>query len=230
MANFKTHLTASLVTTLVVSSGLQVFGLLPNSLFLVAILLLIGVVSGLLPDVDSDNSKLLRIFFNLLGVAGAILASSLFCCLKPILLIIAVAVFAFIFVRYFIFKLFKLITVHRGIIHSIPYALFLSLLMVIICFYIFKQSSLFSWACGVMLLSNYLMHLIFDELVSVNLLGAKMKRSLGTALTVLSLKCWPSYLLLYFLLFGLFSIVPDYHEFIGRFNLTQMNIFFKNLG
>ena len=70
MANFNTHLAVASVT----SGMLATLSLSIDGVYIYDVLALfaVGVMGGILPDIDSDNSAALRIIFNLFAIAGSI--------------------------------------------------------------------------------------------------------------------------------------------------------------
>ena len=66
MANFNTHLTiASIVSGAVVSMAYKAGVVGFKEMFYAWFL---GVIGGILPDIDSDNSAAVRLIFSLLGI------------------------------------------------------------------------------------------------------------------------------------------------------------------
>ncbi len=118
MAAFKTHLSVSCL-----ASGLTATGLLltdmgnPPKVFLY---FMMGIIGGILPDIDADNSVPIRLTFDFLTpvIAFPVVFSQSAGCSVAELLIIWLA--AFFTVKYFVFYLFIHLTAHRGIIHFVP--------------------------------------------------------------------------------------------------------------
>jgi len=178
---------------------------------------MLGILGGLMPDIDSDTSKPLLLFFNGLSffIATIFLLFSfehldgqqlafLFCA-------------TFIFFRYIVIRLFMYFTIHRGIFHSVPIALLFGVLIAKISKLLGCSDEL-AWAYGVLFSSSYILHLCLDELVSFDLRGVKFKRSFGTALKFFSFNRLLQYALLYCALFVAIIFSPDYEVFIGQFS------------
>ncbi|MBF0376385.1 MAG: metal-dependent hydrolase [Desulfamplus sp.] len=95
--------------------------------------------------------------------------------------IITYFVISFIFIKYGLCTLVKKITVHRGIMHSIPFALLCSELG----FFIFIPSGKnMAIAVGISIFIGFLTHLLIDEANSITLKYGfipKFKKSAGTA-------------------------------------------------
>jgi membrane-bound metal-dependent hydrolase YbcI (DUF457 family) len=184
MANFNTHLfvaaSASGIAA-VTASNKEFFDLLDIPWFI-----FLGTMGGLLPDIDSDSSKPLHILFNSLGVFIAILAILAFKNQYLMQHIFIIAVGSFLIIRYPLLAIFKIMTVHRGVFHSLFSAAFFTLLTVCINFYVFTNNSQFSWLSGLFLGFGFIVHLLLDELYGVNLAGVQLKRSFGTAFKLFS--------------------------------------------
>lgn len=186
MANFNTHMNVAFVASGL--AGLVMFsaGMVTPTMFVSCVLM--GTIGGLLPDLDSDNSTPLTVGFTILSMFiafGAVIWLS-----ERLMLLELIALWALTFatVRYGVFKLFTLLTVHRGVMHSVPYALLFGLVVVYWCCYGLGMTARNSWFLGVFTTFGALIHLILDECYSVNLLNMEFKRSFGTALKVFTLK------------------------------------------
>jgi hypothetical protein len=53
-------------------------------------------------------------------------------------------------------------------------------------YHVFRLSPLVAWMNGLFVSAGYMVHLVLDELYSVDLTGARVKRSFGTALKLIS--------------------------------------------
>jgi len=112
MANFRGHLYGGAVVSAAAGLGVDHLGWARPDQILV--LFVLGVVGGLLPDIDADNSTPLHAVFTLLGVVAAFLVS--FVMIEDIapgaLVLLWGAVF--LLVRFGLFEVFCRFTVHRG--------------------------------------------------------------------------------------------------------------------
>lgn len=184
MANFNTHLSiaaaagtgAALATAEVhLITGAE----MPWFVFL-------GMVGGLLPDIDASNSRPVRLLFNVLAFMGVAAALDVFkdrYASYPLLLLVAGV---YLFIRYGIFALFNALTIHRGVFHSVLAALFFALLMICISYRFLHWDILHAWLNGVFIALGFIVHLLLDELYSVDLSNSRMKKSFGTALKLFS--------------------------------------------
>ena len=125
MANFKTHLYAASGISGIAAIACMKAGAAPYSE--TPLLLALGTLGGLLPDIDSNRSVPVRIGFNLLAVASAFVAMFQFAGRYTVLELALVWLGAFLTVRYLVLELFNACTSHRGIFHSLLAALFFSL-------------------------------------------------------------------------------------------------------
>jgi hypothetical protein len=145
-------------------------------------LFFLGLISGLLPDIDSNTSTSARALFTLLGVAAAfVLTSSLegdFSVAESLLIWSAV----FLLVRFGLFEVFARLTVHRGIWHSWLAAAFSALTVADAVHYLCGYTAWESWLAAIFVALGYLTHLCFDEIASLDLRNARIRRSFGTAL------------------------------------------------
>lgn len=180
MANFKTHLSlaaAASAGAAAVAVNVQLINLTQAPWFV-----FLGIVGGMLPDIDADNSKPTRLLFTLLGLmsaSGTLQAVKDHAVSDQALLFAAVA---YLLVRYALFALFNGFTEHRGVFHSLLAALFFALLITCISYYFLHWQVVSAWLNGVFLAIGFIVHLLLDELYSVNLSNARMKKSFGTAL------------------------------------------------
>ncbi|MGM8886542.1 metal-dependent hydrolase [Psychrobacter sp. 1U2] len=211
MANFNTHLNGAFAVSGVMALTVYKAGLIEDSGFLLCVAL--GTIGGLLPDLDSDNSTPIKLGFNM---ASFVFAFGLVMHWRNDLSLVALMALwlaGYGFMRYIVFHLFTSITVHRGIIHSVPYMAVLGLGMVSLSYYVLGNTLTASWFFGLFLFGGAMVHLALDELYSVNLMGMKMKRSAGTAMKFYQHKDKWWYLLLYVLIALLVYFAPPVTEF-----------------
>jgi membrane-bound metal-dependent hydrolase YbcI (DUF457 family) len=156
-------------------------------------------LGGLLPDLDSDSSVPFREVF---GLAATV---------TPLLLIHRIASLGFspeqtlvitggvyLFIRYGLRAIFKKLTVHRGMFHSIP-AMFIAGLVVFLLYHGAPDNRLFLSA-GVMI--GFLSHLVLDQIYGIDLTGGKIGAGAGGPLKFISAS-WSATMFTYALLIGL---------------------------
>lgn len=187
MANFSTHLNVAALASGVASAAL----LSANHIELNTALWLwfLGTLGGLLPDIDSDNSTSLDIIFNLFTVCIVLLSIRYFTSdainERQFMLLIGLPVVIHLVIKYGIRNVFEWQTIHRGICHSILFLLFCGLLATNLTAFIineqFKHADLFSWLSGAFVFCGGIIHLLLDELYSVDLANVRIKRSFGSA-------------------------------------------------
>jgi hypothetical protein len=187
MANFSTHLNVAALASGVASAAL----LSANHIELNTALWLwfLGTLGGLLPDIDSDNSTSLDIIFNLFTVCIVLLSIRYFTSdainERQFILLIGLPVVIHLVIKYGIRNVFEWQTIHRGICHSILFLLFCGLLATNLTAFIineqFKHADLFSWLSGAFVFCGGIIHLLLDELYSVDLANVRIKRSFGSA-------------------------------------------------
>lgn len=180
MADFRTHLgVAASLGAVVAHVGWQagLWGLAEG----LPILALV-TFGGILPDIDADRSKAIRLIFNLLAIP-AVVAGALWLQrrLEPGPLMVACGGI-YLGVRYLGGALFCRFTVHRGIWHSLLAGALCGLITTALGHRLFSLSDQLAWSYGAALAVGFVIHLSLDELYSVDLTGARLKRSFGTAL------------------------------------------------
>lgn len=179
MAGHKTHSAAGVAIAAVLAGTTTLVGSIPPGQQ--PLLLACGMAAGLAPDLDSDTSRPLMILKSAVGVAvvGAVLADSSSQGL-PTPEVAARAGLALGLVT-LLFVVFTRLTVHRGIMHSVPFVCLWALLTMQ------AMNSLggaLSLAAGLVALVAGLGHLMLDELWSIELKGGlvpRLKPTFGTA-------------------------------------------------
>ncbi|KPQ22594.1 MULTISPECIES: metal-dependent hydrolase [unclassified Halomonas] len=180
MANFRTHLTVATAGGMLLAyAGWHAQWWSPSQALLMVALAAFG---GILPDIDADRSHSIRLIFNILSIPALVLGVLI---LQPWLsagqLLMACAG-VYITVRYFAGITFSRFTVHRGIWHSLLASLLCTLLTTAVSFQLLSQPAWLAWSHGAAVWLGFIVHLTLDEIYSVDLEGARLKRSFGTAL------------------------------------------------
>jgi hypothetical protein len=190
MANFNTHLNTAVITTGLVSTAL--LSAQHINLNTALWLWFLGSIGGLLPDIDSDNSSSLDTIFNILAFSTVLLViryitqhlSNEISFIEMVLLPLVV----YSMMRYVVRPIFEKITVHRGSCHSILFVIFIALSTVQITWQIndktITHAAINAWLSGGFILMGGLIHLLLDEVYSVDFSNVKIKRSFGTAIKV----------------------------------------------
>jgi len=185
MASFRGHLYGGLVVSAAAGLGVDSLGWASSGQ--IPVLFILGVVGGLLPDIDADNSTPLRMMFISLGVTAAFLvAFSMVDGIAPVERMLLWGA-VFLLVRFGLFEIFCRFTVHRGVWHSWLAAAFMTSATVNIAYHLVGISAWDSWLTGSFVALGYLTHLCLDEIAGVDLLHHRVKRSFGTALKLFSI-------------------------------------------
>lgn len=211
MANFNTHLNGAFAVSGIAALTIYKTGLIDDSGFLMCVAL--GTVGGLLPDLDSDNSTPIKLGFNLASFMFAFGLVMHWRDELSLLALMALWLAGYGFMRYVVFYIFTTMTVHRGVIHSVPYMAILGLGLTCLSYFVMDSALTTSWFYGLFLFGGALVHLSLDELCSVNLSGMKMKRSSGTAMKFYQHRDKWWYLLLYAVLALLVYFAPPFEPF-----------------
>lgn len=211
MANFNTHINVAFVASSITGLIAYKAGMLTASEFFLCNLA--GTVGGLLPDIDLNYSIPAKVGFNLASLLVAFLMMVYWAKQISIIWLLLLWVFTYAVMRWGVFRLFNHFTIHRGIVHSVPYMAILSLSLVLVSFYGMRYDAVFSWFLGLFLFFGTIIHLILDEIYSVNFLNLKVKKSFGTALKFFSFKQVWWYVGLYVLLIVMLVLAPPFHLF-----------------
>ena len=127
----------------------------------------------------------------------------------------------FLLVRYGVFALFNQFTSHRGVFHSLLAAVFFAFLMTCISFYFLEWDVLHAWLNGVFLAIGFIVHLLLDEIYSVDLSNARMKKSFGTAFKLASYKNIPASVLMAICTLALYWMAPSPIQLVQVWSSVQ---------
>ena len=195
MANFNTHMSVAGIASLAATGACLQADMITQSQAL--LLLPLGTIAGVLPDIDSDHSVPARLIFTILSFAVAVALIFSYQGEMNIYTLLLLAGAGGLFMRYIILHVFARITVHRGLFHSLPAALLSGLLITLAGIHLLHWALNFAWLAAAFVCGGYLLHLLLDEACSVDLMGGTFKQSFGSALTLFSTSAWVSYLFLY---------------------------------
>jgi membrane-bound metal-dependent hydrolase YbcI (DUF457 family) len=230
MANFNTHFTVAASASAVLSGTLLSMEVVSPEQGVVAFLL--GTLGGLLPDVDSARSTSIKVGFNVLSLLLTIMMIFVKSSTYSIVEMMIMATLIFVGIRYGFLEVFRKISKHRGMFHSIPVALIWGVGVAILMQYFFALNSLVSWVYGIMVTFGYLVHLTLDEMYSVDLGNRRVKKSWGTALKLYKFKTNSDKLhtaIIYALLVGLFMIAPDTNLVVNALFSQEAWLNFKDV-
>lgn len=225
MANFNTHLSvAGVVSVALATAGIYVQFISVGTAVFCALL---GTIGGLLPDIDLHYSRPAKKGFYwasiFLATLTAVLYASYQTGVDKVVHALVLWVVAFCVLKFGIFELFNRLTVHRGMVHSVPYMAMFALLTVYGAFYGLKMTAFVSWVFGAFVFVGALVHLLLDEWYSVNLLGMKLKKSSGTAFKFFEKNKPLHYAILYALVVVLWLFAPDGDVFWQKLSAVIMS-------
>jgi len=182
MANFKGHVVTA--AGLGIAYGGLAFWRLEMDVGPALLAAGLTTIGGLLPDLDSDKSVPNRTLFRLLGVTVTLLAvqhllETSFSLVRGVFVLAGI----FVSVPYLLAQLFRRLTVHRGMFHSLPAMLIAGLAVYLL--YASWSESLRLFLAGAIML-GFLSHLVLDEICAVDLQGARLRKPFGTAVKLYS--------------------------------------------
>lgn len=206
MASFEQHINGAIIT-----SGLGVIALYSTSIISIKgsfILLALGTIGGVLPDLDSDTSKPVQITFKIFSIFLPLLAILILLDTPSITKIFTLWILSSLVLHFGIFKMFLYVTNHRGIFHSIPMGVFIALT----ARYFFNNyldfNDVFSTLAGMFVFLGFMVHLLLDELFSIDALGMKVKSSFGSALKFYDKNNFIGSIILYILIISISITQP----------------------
>jgi membrane-bound metal-dependent hydrolase YbcI (DUF457 family) len=179
MANFPTHIAVgTVVSGALATATLAANVVAPENLVAVT---LAGVLGSVLPDIDLKESRPSRAMFAGLAVffSFAVLFSleNKYSIAEMLVLWLG----TLLLVRYVGRNLFFHFSYHRGIWHSLLAAVFCGCLTAIVYSKLLGRNEGVAWLAAGFLVIGYLTHLVLDEIYSVDVMDAHIKRSFGTA-------------------------------------------------
>jgi hypothetical protein len=221
MANFNTHMMGAAVISGIGATALMMIHAFPAYILMAYFTL--GMIGGMLPDIDSESSIPIRWAFNVLGVMAGFFWVLYLGAYYSLIELVLLWGACFIIIRYGIFSLFTRFTTHRGLIHSIPAGISFSLGTVIFAVRVLDVSVLNAWFCGTFVLLGFLTHLTLDELYSVDLRGIRVKRSFGSALSLGSFHAPLGTGMLYLLTGALVYLAPPMDSFLAFIRSSRLH-------
>src|SRR5215475_10396595 len=186
MADFRTHVAVASTVSGVIAIGGMVAGVAtPKE---VVLFFCAGTIGGVLPDIDSDHTIPVQILFSFLSVALAFMSVFSKADTYSLVELSVLWILVHLFVRHVLYRIFAKFTVHRGIFHSQLAVLFFLLASAAIAYHLFGLGTVSAWLLGCFVALGYVIHLVLDEIYSVDITGARIKKSFGTALKFASLE------------------------------------------
>lgn len=180
MANFTTHIAvgtvaAGALATLTLAADV----VSPENVVAVT---LAGVLGSVLPDIDLKDSRPSKTMFAGLGIFFSFAVLFTYATKYSIAELWIIWLGTLVAVRYGLHFVFHRLAVHRGIWHSIAAAVFTSLATAIAFKHILERPDGVAWLAAGFSFVGYIVHLILDEMYSVDVMDTRVKASFGTAL------------------------------------------------
>ncbi|QQZ30300.1 hydrolase [Thiothrix subterranea] len=211
MANFSTHISvaaagAGLLSVLCLQVGLAE----PREALMLALL---GTIGGILPDIDLQHAYPSRIMFSLFAILAAFMVVFSSENNLSIVELWGVGLITFGLIRFPIWTVFHEYTTHRGSIHSLVAAVLFMFLMTAFAHHVMGETPFVSWLFGLFVFLGFVLHLVLDELYSVDFMNHRIKRSFGTAFKILDWKKREKSTVLVIATIVAWAVVPDSHAF-----------------
>ena len=220
MANFNVHLVGGAVVSGFAASAMAYTTV--YSLNQAVVLWGAGTIGGLLPDIDADSSVALSWIFTLLAFVASLVVLQV-APGQSLPIIWALMLGVFVVVRFGVMQLFLRLTRHRGAYHSCLAAIFSALCVTFISSYYLAHSDAFAWALGGFVFLGFMTHLLLDECYSIDIMGARIKRSFGTAIKPFSLQAWGVSLLFAAGTVALWRALPSPAPFVEAITMLVMH-------
>jgi len=181
MAQFKTHLAGGIFS----AAGISFFGFFTKGLSIsqTCAVFVVGTFGGLLPDLDSDTGKPVELLFQFVSVLIPALIFMRFMptrATSPEFLVCYFS-FSYLLVNYVGSSIIKKTTTHRGIMHSIPFALLCGGIGYLLFVPSGRTTAVFA---ALSILAGCFIHFVLDELNSITIRYGfipALKKSSGTA-------------------------------------------------
>ncbi len=225
MADFATHLGWGAVGAGLAASATYAADIVPSSELLT--LTMAGIVGSILPDIDLEKTVPSRSLFTGLGLVLAFIVLFNFRASYSIIELWAIWLGVFCAIRYGAYHIFHQRTSHRGIFHSILAGLFFMVLTAVLLSHAIGREPLVSWMAGLFVFIGFLIHLLLDEIYAVDITGAHLKRSFGTAMKLFDGRSIRSSSAMLAALFIALAMAPSASDFVRIMRPNQVTQFFR---
>ncbi|MBF0121342.1 MAG: metal-dependent hydrolase [Desulfobacterales bacterium] len=207
MAGFKTHLMGSVLS----GAGIALLAYFDKKLNLTqaSAIFIVGSIGGLLPDLDSDTSKPFALLFQLISVlipSVFFLKANSYSDRSSEFIIIYFTV-SYLLINYTLRHIIKRMTIHRGIMHSIPFTVLSGQLGYLL---FISSGANVAYIAGISVFSGCLMHLLLDEFEGFKLKGGFIpvfKRSKNATVFKLSSQSAIATFFVYFIILVIFMMI-----------------------
>jgi len=208
----------------------------------IIVMFFMGVIASILPDIDLDYSKpsqFLQIFtfFMIFGIINLFFGNYLMDFLKQDIISKYINDFSLYFIYFsliisitkglnlFLFFILSSNMNHRGVVHSIPFALMVSLIIYQIIIYlnvfnVYLENNkiwLNAFLISLLFFIGFVTHLLLDELYSVDFKNKRLKSSWGTAMKFYDKNNITGTIILYLLIIGLYFFNEIYNYIVFHF-------------
>lgn len=180
MANFTTHIGAGTVVAGVLGTlTLAADVVAPENVVAVT---MAGVLGSVLPDIDLKDSRPSRALFSGLAIFFSFAVLFTFAMEYSIAELWILWLGTLVLVRYGLHAVFHRISVHRGVWHSMLAAVFCSILTAVVFKHLLGRHEGVAWLAAGFMMVGFVLHLVLDEIYSVDVMDTRIKASFGTAL------------------------------------------------
>jgi hypothetical protein len=219
MANFTTHIASGILAGGMLSTlAMAGSAVTPTEVLTLTSTCALGSV---LPDVDLNKSRASQAMFSGIGVLLAFAALFNLGMQLSIAEMWILWIGTYVVVRYGGHNLFHRIAVHRGVFHSLLAAAFFAFLAAIVHTKVFGSSPSFGWLAAVFMFIGYVVHLILDEIYSVDIYNERIKASFGSALKLYDGNHVTGSAMMAAAAVGLFLLTPTLDSFLGIFTANE---------
>jgi len=224
MANFNTHLAVASVGSGLCATVALAGHAAPNNYLLT--LTMAGTIGGILPDIDLERAVPARMLFSVLGIVAAFIALFTLNEKHSIAELWIIWLGAYFITRYGVYKAFEKRTHHRGVFHSILAGSFFAILTADIFDHILGEPPALAWLTGLFLFIGFIIHLVLDEIYSVDVEGRTIKKSFGTALKLFDTHSLRASALMAVAVVAVLLVAPPTQEFVA---MVKPPVFFAFL-
>ena len=161
MATFEQHVNIAVIITGITIAPIYASGVISTSEAFV--LLTLGLIGGILPDLDSDTSKAVQIAFKIMSTFLPLLLLLSTSETLPLVDMIVIWLISGVILQIIFTKLFLNFTTHRGIFHTIPMGILFGLLIISLFENYLNYNLYFATLAGIFLFLGFNIHLLLDE-------------------------------------------------------------------
>ena len=223
MAGFKAHIAFGGIAGVILSTIIYIKQI-SNDFIILLFFVLCTLIGSFLPDLDSDSGIPFKIVFGIFALlSGAATFVFLYEDNSDLKIAIGISFVVILFVRFIVGNIFKKLTHHRGIFHSVP-ALLISFSLVLFLTNKFQMELIYKILIPFSVALGFLTHLLLDEFISfTNFSGRpfRPKKSLGSALEIISNSKFATLLAYSILAILVYLNYPIMMEFFRTLNILS---------